>query len=314
MPRLFASSPAPVPPDDPAALRLRGVRCHAGRRELLAGVDLEVPRGAICGVLGANGAGKSTLLRVALGLMPFSAGTVQVQGWSVPMHHAEALGSIGWVPDRLLAPPHLTLDGLACAERRFHPRWRSDVVTELSARFALPRDVPLHRLSKGQATAAQLVLALARCPSLLLLDEPTDGVDPVLRRELIAALLEYAVATDATIVLTAHRPDEVERLCDTIVVLDAGRTVAAGPLHAFRESFRLLRVRGGAEAPVGAAPFTVLSRAPLVGQVEEWMVRDWAPGHVAWCAGHGVEVHEVVRVTLDDAVVELLQRARRVAA
>ena len=146
-------------------------------------------------------------------------------------------------------------------------------------------------------------------PLLLVLDEPTDGLDPVVRRDVLTALLEYVSARGATVLISSHLVHEQERVCDWIGVLDGGRLVAEMPMHAFRSGIKRLRIVG---APVSSSPtpFGILARRPGAGREEEWVVRDWRDDMASWFASSDAALREIVDLDLEETFVETLRAAR----
>src|SRR5205823_2462990 len=129
-------------------------------------------------------------------------------------------------------------------------------------------------LSKGETGKLMMLLALATQPELLVLDEPTDGLDPVVRRDVLEALLAYVAAHQATVFISSHLVHELERICDWIAVMDRGRLVAELPMQEFKDGIKRLTVNG-ARPEMPEAPFTILSRKSANGAGEQWLVRGW---------------------------------------
>jgi len=207
-------------------------RSGVGRRpvQALDRLDLRVPRGTVFGLLGPNGAGKTTLVKVALGIARATSGRVEVLGR--PAGDVPVRARIGYLPENHRYPAHLSgaqvlhffgqLSGLAEPER-------SKRVESLLRRVRMDewRDTPVRRYSKGMMQRLGMAQAILNEPDLLILDEPTDGVDPVGRREIRDLLLEQK-ARGATIFLNSHLLSEVERLCDRVAILKDGRLVREG--------------------------------------------------------------------------------------
>jgi ABC-2 type transport system ATP-binding protein len=143
---------------------------------------------------------------------------------------------------------------------------------------------------------------------LLVLDEPTDGLDPVVRRDVLGALLEYVEQSKATVFISSHLVHELERICDWIGVMDRGRLAVQLPMERFRHGIKRVRVAAGGAAPDGA-PFTLLARETTPAG-EEWSVRDWSPEAAAWLTSRGVALREVTDLDLEEAFVELLRSFR----
>ncbi|HEY6852617.1 MAG TPA: AAA family ATPase, partial [Gemmatimonadales bacterium] len=191
----------------------------------------------------------------------------------------------------------------------FYPTWDTKWADELLQVFQLRRDQRLARLSKGEMGKLEMLLALAQRPELLVLDEPTDGLDPVVRRDLLAALLDYVSQQNATVFISSHLVHELERICDWVGVMDRGRLVAELPMHSFKNGIKRLRV-SGAPALLGDTPFVVLSREASEGAFETWIVRGWQAPMAQYFEGVGAGLREVVDLDLEEGFVELLRTFR----
>jgi ABC-2 type transport system ATP-binding protein len=178
----------------------------------------------------------------------------------------------------------------------------------LLRQFALDEDHIIGRLSKGQKAKLLILLALAQRGELLLLDEPTDGLDPVVRRDILAALVEYVSQYNATIVISSHLVHELERICDWVGVVDDGRLVTEMPMAQLKDGTKRLRVTG-APAAVTAAPFILLARQAN-GTSETWVVRDWSPDMASYFTSIGASLDDIIDLDLEDGFVELLRTFR----
>ncbi|MBI4419937.1 MAG: AAA family ATPase, partial [Gemmatimonadetes bacterium] len=191
----------------------------------------------------------------------------------------------------------------------FYATWDRKWAEDLAGLFGLTRDQPLSRLSKGEMGKLEMLLALAQRPELLMLDEPTDGLDPVVRRDLLAALLDYVSQQNATVFISSHLVHELERICDWVGVMDRGRLVAELPMQSFKNGIKRLRVEN-APALVGDTPFVLLTREPVNGRVETWVVRGWQQPMAQYFDGVGASLREVVDLDLEEGFVELLRTFR----
>ncbi|MBL8976897.1 MAG: ABC transporter ATP-binding protein [Gemmatimonadetes bacterium] len=291
------------------AIETRDLGYRAGKTFELRDLNLRVPRGAIYGYLGPNGSGKTTTIRLLLGLLRPGAGAITVLGHAIPAEVPRALARTGYVPERPHLYPSLTVEESLRYHAAFFPGWDQRWADELLSRFGLARTVLLSRLSKGETGKLLLLQALAQSPELLVLDEPTDGLDPVVRREVLTALLDYVAQRDATVFISSHLVHELERICDWVGVMDRGRLVAEMPMQSFKNGIKRLRVRG-APALLGDTPFVVLARHFVEGQAETWIVRGWQAPMTQYFEGIGARVQEVIDLDLEEGFVELLSTAR----
>jgi ABC-2 type transport system ATP-binding protein len=218
-------------PEPRPAIEVSGLAKRYGAVEAVAGLDFTVPEGRITGLLGANGAGKTTTIAMLLGLLEPSAGRITVLGERVPEHRYRVLGRMNFsspyvdLPARLTVRQNLTvyagLYGVAASRARI-----AELARELDLDGLLER--PTGRLSAGQKTRVMLAKALLNQPELLLLDEPTASLDPDTADQLRGYLQDWQRRRGATVLLASHNMAEVERLCDLVLMLKAGRLVDRG--------------------------------------------------------------------------------------
>ena len=294
----------------PNAIQTRGLGYRAGKFEL-RDLALNVPTGSIYGFLGPNGSGKTTTIRLLLGMTRALRGDMEVLGHQIPGEAPAALARTGYVPERPHVYPALTVDQTIRLHSAFYPNWDHEWAAETRKRFDLPGDRRVARLSKGEAGKLVIMLALAQKPELLILDEPTDGLDPMVRRDVMSAVLEYVSRSNATVFMSSHLVHELERMCDWVGVLDHGHLVAEMPIETFKGGVKRLRL-SGPFALEGDAPFQVLSRsddALMAG--ESWVVRGWQDPMRSYLETQGVVVRDVLDLDLEEVFVELLRSSRQ---
>jgi len=291
------------------AISIRGLRYGAGSFAL-RDVDVSVPRGSIYGFLGPNGAGKTTTIRLMLGMVKPQAGRIAVLGHDVPAALPQALAKTGYVPERPHVYPALTVLEAMELHAAFFERWDEAWAKKLLRDFELPTNGVVSRMSKGETGKLMILLALAQRPELLVLDEPTDGLDPMVRRDALTAILDYVAETGATVFISSHLVHELERICDRVGVLDHGRIVAEMAMADFKAGVKRIRV-SGTPVPAGAAPFSVLSRSPdAMTPGETWVVRGWQDPMRSYFESNGTAVRDVADLDLEDVFVELLRSSR----
>ncbi len=291
------------------AIEARDLRYRPGKGFELTDLNLNVPTGSVYGFLGPNGSGKTTTIRLALGLLRPAAGSITVLGERMPDHAPRVLARIGYVPEQPHLDATLTVRELMRFQASFYRTWDASRAEQLLRQFQLDEHRLFGRLSKGQKAKLMILLALAQRSDLLVLDEPTDGLDPVVRRDILAALLEYVSQGGATVFISSHLVHELERICDWVAVLDDGRLVTESPMERLKNGIKRLRV-ARAPAQVGALPFSLLAREPENADAEWWVVRDWEPGMTSYFDSAGATLEDVVDLDLEDTFVELLRTFR----
>lgn len=293
------------------AIELRDVSWRAGSSFALRDISMSVPKGSIYGFLGPNGSGKTTTIRMFMGMMKPDRGSISVLGLPVPRHMKTILSRVGYVPERPHIYPALTVDEQIRVHSTFYDNWDQGWCRELLTRLRIDVDRKISRMSKGETGKLLLLLALSQRPDLLVLDEPTDGLDPVVRRDVLTAVLDYVSERHATVFISSHLVHELERICDWVGVMDGGRLIAQLPMQHFKNGIKRLRVGQPPEQP-GDTPFTLLARSRDEGResLETWIVRDWESGMSAYFQSIGATLRDVIDLDLEEGFVELLRSSR----
>lgn len=219
--------------------------------EALRGLDLRVPAGSIFGFLGRNGAGKTTTIKVLLGMARPSAGRATVFGLSPTEASSgvEIRRRAAFVSDEKDLYDYMTVAEIVGFTRPFFPRWRPHLEQEYLRKFELPASRNIKDLSKGMRTKLALLLALCRGAELLILDEPTAGLDPAMAEEVLQALVRHVANESTTVFFSSHQLSEVEQIADHVAIIDRGQTVAAGALDDLRERYQRIQLVFDREAP-----------------------------------------------------------------
>jgi len=205
-----------------------------GAKTALASVSVSVPRGAVYGLVGANGAGKTTLIKHILGLLRAESGSVRVFGLDPVADPVGVLSRIGYLSEENDLPGWMRVDELLRYTRAFRPSWDEAYADELRRAFLLEPAARVKDLSKGQKARAGLLVALAYRPELLLLDEPSSGLDPIVRRDILAAVIRTIADEGRTVLFSSHLLDEVEEVADHVTMIRSGRIVLGAPLREIR--------------------------------------------------------------------------------
>lgn len=210
-----------------------------GAKMALASVSLSVPRGGVYGLVGANGAGKTTLIKHILGLLRAESGSVRVFGRDPVGDPAGVLARIGYLSEENDLPGWMRVDELIRYSRAFYPDWDDEYAEELRQTFALDSATKIKNLSKGQKARAGLLIALAYRPELLVLDEPSSGLDPIVRRDILGAVIRTIADEGRTVVFSSHLLDEVEQVADHVTMIREGTIVLSAPLQEVKEAHRV---------------------------------------------------------------------------
>ncbi len=293
------------------AIELKGVGFNRRDSFEIRDLDILVPHGSIYGFLGPNGSGKTTTIRMILGMLRATRGTIRVLGHDIPRESARVMVDTAYVPERSHLYPQLSIRRALRFHSSFYPSWDEHTAQRLIKWFGLNLDQKVGKLSKGQSGQLLILLALAQRPNLLVLDEPTDGLDPVIRRMVLSSVLDYVADSGCTVFISSHLVHELERICDWVGVLDNGSLVAELPMHSFKNGIKRLRIENPPPRD-GDTPFSVLSTrgGDIVAGVETWIVRGWQEPMRQYFDGAGGRLVDVVDLDLEEAFVELLSSAR----
>ncbi|MEO6866337.1 MAG: ABC transporter ATP-binding protein [Gemmatimonadaceae bacterium] len=293
--------------DGDLAVETRELTKRFGDQIALNDVTLQVPVGAVYLLVGPNGAGKSTTLKVLLDLVRADQGMAEVFGLNSRERAPAVRANVGYVPERPdWGYGWMRVGRLLEHHALYYPSWDADYAARLTQKFELRLDRKMGVLSKGQARRVHLTMALAHRPPLLLLDEPTDGLDPLMRDETLGVLADHLAESQTTVVLSTHHVEEVERLADHIGVLRGGELRAQMSRADLDAGLRRYRVEVPDAWPgVASLNGKVLRRVTAPREVQ-WTV--WGPEAeiVQKLSSAGGTVREVVPLSLLDATLALL--------
>jgi len=283
------------------ALETRALTHCYGRKRALDSLTLKIPRTGIHAIVGANGAGKSTLFRVALGFQAPDAGESMLLGSPSHLLTPAHRGRVGYVNDAHTLPSWLRLKSLIAMQRTLYPRWDEAVLSRVLGYFSVSRSARVRELSRGERAGFSLAIALARQPDLLILDEPTLGLDVVAKRAFMEALIHSAQAEDATIIYCSHQMDEIERLADTLIILERGKLANYSAPDDFTERVRLWIADMPFKGPDPASIPGLLQVRRLDG-LFHYLVLDQGDDFGNWLKAAGALSIRQQRVNLDQAV------------
>jgi ABC-2 type transport system ATP-binding protein len=223
------------------------------RKQALDHVTLYVPRGVVFGLVGENGAGKTTLVKHIMGLLAAQSGKVRVFDRDPVKDPEGVLSRIGYLSENRDLPDWMRVRELMLFTRAFFPDWDGDYAEEVREMFDLDPAIKVRDLSRGQRAQMGLLLALAHRPDLLVLDEPSSGLDAVVRRDILAAVIRTVADEGRTVLFSSHLLDEVEYVADYVAFLHEGKVVSSAPLPDIKagyRSFTLHFTEPRADAPV----------------------------------------------------------------
>jgi len=224
-------------------VEVQGLTRRFGAKTALDNVSLGVRPGIVFGLVGENGAGKTTFIKHLLGLLRAKTGSVRVFGLDPVRDPVGVLGRIGYLSEERDLPDWMRIHELLNYTQAFFPKWDEAYARELLETFALDSRQKIKTLSRGQRAQTGLLVALAHRPDLLLLDEPSSGLDPVVRRDILGAIIRTVADEGRTVFFSSHLLEEVERVTDDVGMIHAGRLVLNAPLDQIKASHHRLTLR-----------------------------------------------------------------------
>jgi ABC-2 type transport system ATP-binding protein len=281
-----------------------------GVREVLAGVNLSVPRGSVLGLLGKNGAGKTTMIKCALGLLRPNQGEISLLGEPSATLSPEAKARIGYVPQEIPLYPWMRVGHLLNYTSAFYPKWNEALVRQLIGDWEVDESQRVGKLSVGTRQKLAIILALAHEPDLLVLDEPAASLDPAGRRDFLKAVLEVSAEGNRTVIFSTHLTFDLERVADRVAILRGGRIAYDGELDALKESVKRLHL--SASSPLPAAldvPGAV--RSVVEGKEALLSVRDVSPQLLEEIGRRYGATIRVEDLNLEDIFLEVSHAAAR---
>ena len=224
-------------------LELQNVTKTFGQVKALDDLTMTVPKGAVYGLVGPNGAGKSTAIRCLLGVYRPDSGSITLDGAPVYENPAAKM-RIGSIPDDVFFFPSATMEEMRRYYQGIYPKFDVDLYNKLFEAFDLPRKAPIRRFSKGMQKQAAFHLTLCTRPDVLVLDEPVDGLDPVMRRQVWSLILSEVAKEETTVLISSHNLRELEDICDHVGIMDQGRMLLQRSLADMQGATHKLQIVG----------------------------------------------------------------------
>jgi ABC-2 type transport system ATP-binding protein len=269
------------------------------------GLSLRVPEGAVYGFLGRNGAGKTTTIKMLLGLTKPNAGSAQVLGLDIRRDRLAILQHTAYVSENKVLFDSMNADELIRFNRSFFPGWSDQAARKYLAQLDIPPRQPFGKLSRGNRTKVYLLLALAQNADLLILDEPTAGLDPVVVDEVLRALIEDHVNRGHTVFFSSHHLAEIERVADWVGIIEHGKLSLEARLDDIHNEFRRITA-SGTGLPSARTPQVLSSTRS--DQFWTYVVRCDAEGFAAELQRQGGNIVDVSHLNLQEVFLELLRK------
>lgn len=289
------------------AIELSGV-CKAYRFFDLQNVALRLQRGTIMGLIGPNGAGKSTTIRILMGLIYPDRGEVRVLGHRIPEEQVAAKWDIGFASDDMRLYDSMTLGWHINFMKSIFASWDDAYAQLLLKRFGLNAEQKIKGLSHGQRVKATLLLVFARRPKLLVLDEPTTGLDPVARHDILRELTGVMAEEGRSILFSSQNTQDVEQISDQITFIDRGRIIDSMDKEVYLDRWRRLRLEAPAGVELPALPGVI--EIQQTGRLAIAIANAFEPQLPNAYENSGARVHAVENMTLEEIFVANVERSR----
>ena len=224
-------------------LEMKNVTKTFGKFKALDALTMTVPKGSVYGLVGPNGAGKSTAIRLMTGIYRPDSGSVTLEGMPVYENPVNKV-RMGYIPDDIFYFPSASMEEMKSFYKGIYPQFDEELYKKLFEAFQLPRKGPIRRFSKGMQKQAAFHLSLCTHPEMLILDEPVDGLDPVMRRQVLSLILSDVAANGTTVLISSHNLRELEDVCDHVGIMDHGRMLLERSLADMQGSTHKLQLVG----------------------------------------------------------------------
>ncbi|PYQ10254.1 MAG: ABC transporter ATP-binding protein [Acidobacteria bacterium] len=281
---------------------------HYGDRTAVEELSLQVPAGSVFGFLGQNGAGKTTTIRALLNLIRPTSGRLSVVGLDSVSDSVALRRRVGYLPEQPEYYPWMSVDEILRFNASFYPSWDRDLEKRLVDQLGLPRERKLRELSRGMQAKVGLVLSLGSRPDVLILDDPTSGLDAVVRREFLEAMIANVHAEGGTVFFSTQLLHEVERVADEVAVLHEGRLRLRSNLEELKATYKRLRAVYPDQIPE-SFPVPGLVRAERNAHYALLTVEGFTPDLPARLAENGAAAVEVLDLSLEEIFIEVVKGA-----
>ena len=274
----------------------------------LDGLNIHVPKGAVYGLVGPNGAGKSTVIRHLAGIYRQDSGQVLIDGQPV-YENPEIKGRIAYIPDDIFYYTQATINDMMKFYRSVYPRFSPERFEKLAELFDLDRKQPMRKLSKGMQKQAAFWLAMSQCPEVVILDEPVDGLDPVMRRQVWSALLSDVAENGTTVLVSSHNLRELEDVCDHVGIMNHGRMLVERSLSELQDNIVKIQLAfaDGGKLPEGLE----ILHSSSTGRLQQLILRGSAEELTAKISAAGPLFLDVVPLNLEEIFIYELGGADR---
>mgnify|MGYP001303745127 CR=1 FL=1 len=281
-------------------------------KEAVKSLDLLVPKGSVYVFLGRNGAGKTTTIRILMGLLQKTSGKSKVLGMDPEKEPVQIKRRVGYVADNQKMYDWMTVEETINFCRPFYPTWNNNLTEDLLKRFELPKKVKVKELSRGMNGKLALLLALSHQPELLILDDPTSGLDPVVRREFLQGIIETIHQETRSVFFSTHIISEAEQIADYVGIIEEGKLLLSCPLETLKNSVKEIHLIFEDNIPEEIFFNDKLLKKKVIGHELVLTIKNYTPEILKKFAEFGPKSMEVIDLTLEDIFVCLVGKEKSV--
>lgn len=268
-------------------------------KKALNGVNLEVEEGSIFGLIGPNGAGKTTLIKCILDIYKLDSGEIKIGGENI-RNNPEAKALIGYVADENKYFTTFSIDEMIKLYKMTYKSFDMDRFNELNRIFKLPEDRSIGRLSKGMKMRLSLMLNLSIRPKVLIMDEPTSGLDPIARKNLIQILLDEVAERRTTILISSHNLGELERICDTVAIMNEGEIKYRDSLENMKTSMKKIQIAFKEEPNIKIEEMKEFLKVEKIGRAYTILTKEFNQQLISKLEKEGMVFYQEINLTLED--------------
>jgi len=286
-----------------------------GTQIALDHLDVSIGQGTICGFLGRNGAGKTTAIKLMVGLLRPTTGSATLLGCDSQALTPQIKSRIGYVTEGHRLITWMTIQKIEQFQKAFYPdQWDSQFFAEMIEYFDLSPKKKIKHLSNGQRAQVSLALTLAPNPELLIMDDPTLGLDPAIRRQFLEGMIHLIMTQGRTVLFSSHILADVERVCDRLLVLDKGVLRADCTVDQFRQSVVKTKMAFKDKPPEALDIPGLLAQRHGENELELLLVGTPEETISQWCEAHGATTHEILPMSLEDQFIDFTapQQTKRI--
>lgn len=289
------------------SISVKNLTKYYGSNAVVSNVSFDIPQGSVCGFLGRNGAGKTTTIKMLVGLSDPTRGSASVLGCDCTALTPEIRARVGYVTEGHRLPLSMKIGQLEQFQRAFYPdQWNASMFNEMLDYFKLSRKKRIKSLSNGQRAQISLALTLAPNPELLIMDDPTLGLDPAVRRQFLESVVHLIIREGRTVLFSSHILSDVERVADRILVLHEGRLLADCSQEVFRESILKFIVRFPGGSPQ-AGPDAALNYRRGEHVMEITALKENQSAIEQWATGQQASETVLMPLTMEDQFIEFTE-------